>query len=522
MVFACFFLLLVAIEAQVGGKNIHMINPHASNSLSQTLLSPHVNEGDQGTSSSMEGDNGNRDSPERSSTTSTPTLAPTKETGLPGPILTIGHAGTSVAGCSSTTSCSPLVYRGGAVLNTPVFYVMWYGNWNITDQNLVQYFLEHLGNVPPYNLLSSYPFSSPSGNAVWGKSVVKNDSNYSTQLSDSDIRSLVINEPAWATKDSNGIYLILTSPDVNATSGFCRTYCGFHTSFNGVRYLWVGNAETQCIGACSAGKGPNGQRGADAMVSILLHEIAESVTDSGFDAYLSDAQYETGDLCAWNFGTTTSLPDGGKYNVQIGAKNFLLQQLVDYRNLNTQQCALVHAPLPPSQQGGDLCINALPIVPGIQTAQTTYGLATVASPPMTYQSCVNVVNDMFYELTVPTFPVLCTVDTCQGDFDSVIGIYADCGATTKIACNDDACGAQSNVTFTAVQSTYIIGVGNYAGHSVPGTFNLRVSCSPIYSSTPTAVPTATAVPARKPSPSPTKQPSRPTKAPKSVPTFRAP
>jgi hypothetical protein len=255
------------------------------------------------------------------------------------------------------------------------------------------------------------------------------------------------------------------------------------------------------------------------MVSILLHEIAESVTDAGFDAYISDAQRETGDLCAWTFGATTSLPDGGKYNVQIGEKNFLVQQLVDYRNLNTQQCALAHEALPASQQGGDLCVNALPIAPGIQTAQTTYGLAAAASPPMTYQSCVNTVNDMFYELTVPTFPALCSVDTCQGDFDSVIGIYTDCGATTKIACNDDACGAQSNVTFTAVQSTYIIGVGNYAGRSVPGTFNLRVSCSPISSSTPTS---STEVPTRVPSKFPTPQPTRPTKPPKAVPTMKPP
>lgn len=511
-------------------KNIHELNPRAySPDQASRPSSPRINNEDDneqfdwqtrassaGKSISSSGTKGKA-----------PTPHPTKESGLPAPVLTVGHSGTNVVGCVAS-SCTPLIYQGGETIATPTFYVMWYGAWDSIDTNLVEFFLQRL-DQSPYSMVASYPFRPPTGQINWGGSIIKNEPNYNKQLSDLDIQALVTDEPAWATKDPNGLYFILTSSDVNATSGFCRQYCGFHTSVWATRYIWVGNSEVQCASACTAGSGPNGRRGADGMINILLHEITESVTDPWFDGYINEMNREAGDLCGWTFGTTNALATGAKYNIEIEGTKFLVQRLVDFRNLNTQACALVHDPIPPTPQGGDFCSDALPISVGTLTAQTTYGLATAASPPMTFQPCTNVVNDLFYELNIVTVPTVCSVDTCEGDFDSVINIYTSCGATQRVACNDDFCGSQSNVTFTATQNKYIIGVGNYALAPLAGTFNLRVTCAGQSSLAPTVFgatyaptsPTQAPPTPAIPTPPPTRTPTfHPTRKPTALPTAR--
>ena len=48
-------------------------------------------------------------------------------------------------------------------------------------------------------------------------------------------------------KDTNGIYFVLTSADVNASSGFCSQYCGWHShgtiSGSDIKYSFVGNPD---------------------------------------------------------------------------------------------------------------------------------------------------------------------------------------------------------------------------------------------------------------------------------------
>jgi hypothetical protein len=54
--------------------------------------------------------------------------------------------------------------------------------------------------------------------------------------------------------DTNGVYFVLTSADVNESSGFCKKYCGWHTSaiINGldIKYAFVGNAD-RCPKNCA-------------------------------------------------------------------------------------------------------------------------------------------------------------------------------------------------------------------------------------------------------------------------------
>ena len=112
--------------------------------------------------------------------------------------------------------------------------------------------------------------------------------NYSQgkRLSDNGVRTVVSNAISSHAlpKDTNGIYFVLTSSDVNETSGFCTQYCGWHTrstiSGSDIKYAFVGNPD-RCSSACEAQtSSPNGDSGADGMASIMAHETEEAISGS--------------------------------------------------------------------------------------------------------------------------------------------------------------------------------------------------------------------------------------------------
>src|SRR5207253_10754770 len=60
-----------------------------------------------------------------------------------------------------------------------------------------------------------------------------------------------------------------------------------------------------------------------------------------------------------------------------------------------------------------------------------------------------------------------TFDTCGSAFDTVLAVYADAaslGGLAPVASNDDSCGLQSRVTFTATAgASYAVAVDGYGG-----------------------------------------------------------
>jgi len=135
--------------------------------------------------------------------------------------------------------------------------------------------------------------------------------------------------------DSNGIYFVLTSPDVTET-GFCTSFCGFHTSgtfgTTDIKVAFIGNPATQCPHrpgpTCSAQTlSPNGNEGVDAMADVIAHELSEAVTDPDGNAWFHvDGSGENGDLCNFNFGTTFPALNTARANVVLSGRQFLLQQ----------------------------------------------------------------------------------------------------------------------------------------------------------------------------------------------------
>lgn len=264
------------------------------------------------------------------------------------------HAGLyapTVGSTAALTSRSKLTNHGGQVITTPTVYIIWYGNWaqsNGTDtaagQKIVTDFFSAVGGSPYYKMNSTYTGSGITGNVVYG-GATSVAYPYGASLSDATIQTIVSNAITGGAlpNDANGIYFVLTSSDVTASSGFCTQYCGWHSwgTINGSnhRFAFVGNA-ARCITSCAAQSiGPNGNAGVDGMVSVLAHELEEAATDPDGKTWYAKTGYENGDDCAWTFGTSTLGSNGAYYNVTLGSRNYLIQRNVKFVGTN-QYCAM--------------------------------------------------------------------------------------------------------------------------------------------------------------------------------------
>ena len=240
-------------------------------------------------------------------------------------------------------------YNGGPLLNsatgTNVYYI-WYGNWSgNTAQTILTNFANNVGGSPYFNINTTYYDASKTSvtNRVNFKGASTVAYPYGTSLSDAQIQQVVsdaIGSNALP-KDTNGVYFVLTSSDVTASSGFCTQYCGWHSKANmggsTIKFSFVGNPD-RCPSACAdQTTSPNYNAGADGMASIIAHELEEAVTDPELNAWYDRRGYENADKCAWTFGTTSKAPNGSNYNMTLGGSLYLIQQ--NWVNASGGYCA---------------------------------------------------------------------------------------------------------------------------------------------------------------------------------------
>jgi len=239
-------------------------------------------------------------------------------------------------------------YHGGPVLvNGATIYYIWYGDWDGNSAtSILTDLASSIGGSPYFNINTTY--TNGSGQAVqnavtYGASTFDHYSLGST-LTDANVKTVIasaLNSGALPY-NPNGIYFVLTSQDVAESSGFCRTYCGWHThgtiSPNNVRYAFIGNA-ARCLSACAEQTiSPNDNAGADAMASIIAHELEEAVTDPDLNAWYDRRGEENADKCAWTFGSTYTVGNGSLANMILGSRNFLIQQ--NWVNAAGGKCAV--------------------------------------------------------------------------------------------------------------------------------------------------------------------------------------
>ncbi|ARU32313.1 hypothetical protein CAP31_11885 [Sulfuriferula sp. AH1] len=241
-------------------------------------------------------------------------------------------------------------YHGGPlILGTTNVYYIWYGNWaGNTATSILPDLATGLSGSPYYNINTTYYNGSSVAvtNATLFKQSVTDNYSHGTALADADVTAVVSNAITSGAlpADPNAVYFVLTSADVNETSGFCTSYCGWHThgSIAGqdIKYSFVGNPD-RCPSACEAQTtSPNGNAGADGMASVLAHELEEAVTDPDLNAWYDTLGQENADKCAWKFGTTYTVSNGSQANMKLGARDFLIQQ--NWLNASGGLCTLAY------------------------------------------------------------------------------------------------------------------------------------------------------------------------------------
>jgi hypothetical protein len=231
-----------------------------------------------------------------------------------------------------------LEYHDGPVLTgTPHIYYLWYGDWSeslalpvLTD------FASSLGGSPYYSINSTHHDGA-------GKHVRKSitysgsatdDYSRGTSLTAGDVLAVVKTavQRGRLPVDANGIYFVLTSADVDETSGFCAEYCSWHhhAKVGGVdlKYVFVGNPG-RCPSTCELAPGntPNGDAVADSLVASVAARINETVTNPEGDGWHDAAGLENTDKCLLSrnpFGPTYLTASGARANVRLGARNFLV------------------------------------------------------------------------------------------------------------------------------------------------------------------------------------------------------
>jgi len=265
-----------------------------------------------------------------------------------GTVVHPGDAGDHAGPARTSNKPGPgngIFYHGGPIiLGTVNIHYIWYGNWNNNTATMIlSDFAQHIAPSPYFNINTTY--TNGSGQAVTNSCMLATQANdnysHGTSLSDAAIQAIVA---AQNPTDTNGVYFVLTSADVNETSGFCTQYCGWHTraTINGrdIKYSFVGNPD-RCPSACAAQTtSPNGNAGADGMASIIAHELEEATTDPDLNAWYDRRGAENADKCAWTFGQTYTVANGSSANMKLGTRDYLIQQ--NWVNASGGFCALKH------------------------------------------------------------------------------------------------------------------------------------------------------------------------------------
>ena len=162
-------------------------------------------------------------------------------------------------------------------------YVIWYGNWRGNSATrIIPAFLRSLGGSSWFKINNKYYQNSTNGpfassDLTLAKEVFDTSYSQGTSLTDEAIFTIVAEATTSGVLplDSNGIYLVLTSSDVTAISGFCTLYCGWHSfaTVDGVdiKFSFVGNPDILCPDTCTVQSiSPNGNAG-----EFLLSTLSE-------------------------------------------------------------------------------------------------------------------------------------------------------------------------------------------------------------------------------------------------------
>ncbi len=435
-----------------------------------------------------------------------------------------------------------ITYHGGPImLGTTHIYYIWYGNWatDTTGVSILQDFATSIGESPYYTINTGYYNSSEkfvSKSVTFAGSTTDNYSQGSAavigQVRAINIVALAITSGRLPS-DPNGVYFVLTSPDVVESSGFCGYHDHTIIGTTDIKYAVVGNKLTQGLDNCAfqSSTSPNGHPAADAMVNVVAHELVEAVTDPTIEAWFDSYGDENADKCAWTFGHTYSLGNGSKANVRLGARDYMIQQ--NWVNVGDGYCAMsltspVLSSVSPNTttlgssiqvliSGFNLfgaSINPMPgvaitnVVTSSQLITATFTVAGVASlggRNFTVTTVAGISNDLIFNV-VPLAPVLTGISppsslrgvtipvTITGS--NLSGATINVGTGIRLSAVVSATNqitALFDIAADAPSAPMLITVNTLAGISNPVTFTINPAIGPptLFSVNPSSGPLGT-------------------------------
>jgi hypothetical protein len=286
----------------------------------------------------------------------------------------------------AVTQGNGINYNGGPVMQgiTHVYYI-WYGDWTKDGgaNAILTDLANNIGGSPYFNINTTYGDTTGDvENAVFYVSSASDSGSLGTSLTDNNIWTIVTNALSTGKLplDASGVYFVLTAPGVQETSGFLTQYCGWHTfgTYNStnVKFAFVGDAAGPSLGSCAAqtASSPNGDPPADAMASVISHELEESVTDPLLDAWFDSRGNENADKCAWTFGTTYA-SNGAAANMHLGSRDYLIQQ--NWLNANGGLCVKSYSP---SSSTPDFSPSVSPSSQSVARGATSGNYTLTATP----------------------------------------------------------------------------------------------------------------------------------------------
>jgi len=265
---------------------------------------------------------------------------------------------------NTIASSSLITYHGGPIMpSVSKVVLIWYGSWNQnngtdtpTGQSIIR---DAIYGLSTNNATNNYSGITTGYSSQLGK-YIQSDGSYAGQassaiieeyvqpasstyggnlLTDSNVFKLVTAAAKIKGADLNAIYFVLSSSDIGESSGFLTKYCGWHSygTINTVpvKFGFIGNPSRKLSACAVQSISPNGNPGVDAMISVLAHELVETVTDPLLNAWYNGSLSENSDMCAWTFGSRLNTTSSGAYwNVNLpaaigsggGSRNYLLQR----------------------------------------------------------------------------------------------------------------------------------------------------------------------------------------------------
>jgi len=176
------------------------------------------------------------------------------------------------------------------------------------------------------------------------------------------------------------------------------------------------------------------------------------------------------DFCGAQSEVTFEVSEGRNYLIRIGGRNGATGS-----GTLTVDCAGGSG-----SNGANNCADAAPVSDGTHAFSTSGATTDGPSESLCSNAGDNHVrSDIWYLYTAPCNGTT-TVGLCGSNYDTKLAAYAGSTCPTAsgsaIACNDDSCSLQSQITFdTTAGQEYLIRVGGYNGATGSGT--MTITCN---------------------------------------------